>query len=223
MHIHRLAPIPALATLALSCVSFSPGKDGLPLHGMVYDEDNLPVSNALVLVDEYPQAMTDANGRFALGGLKYGTYDVELRKEGYEPLSTRVDYASAAQVLYVKMVSTDQLLRRAQAAMHERRWEEALSLLDRAERTRPGAPATLYLKAVVLFRSGDAEEARDILEGLLKEEYREPAVYLLLADIYGQRLADAAVASAHLRAYLRLRYDPEVEKRLAELEDGRGP
>lgn len=222
MSVHRLASIPALALIAVSCASMRPDKASLPLFGMVYDRGNLPVSNALVLVDGKPQATTDANGRFGLGGFKYGTYDLEFRKEGYETLSTWVDYASVTQVLYVKMVSTDQLLGQAQAAITERRWAEALSLLDRAERTRPGAPATLYLKAVVLFRSGDAEGARDILEGLLKEEYREPAIYLLLADIHERRLADVAAAAVQLRAYLRLRYNPEVEKRLAQLEGGRG-
>lgn len=222
MSVHRVASIPALALIAVSCASMRPDKTGLPLYGMVYDRGNLPVSNALVLVDGKAQATTDANGRFGLEGLKYGIHDLELRKEGYETMSTRVDYVSSAQVLYVKMVSTDQLLGQAQTAITERRWAEALSLLDRAERTRHGAPATLYLKAVVLFRSGDAEGARDILEGLLKEEYREPAIYLLLADIYEHRLSDVAAAAAYLRAYLRLQYNPEVEKRLVQLEGGRG-
>jgi hypothetical protein len=218
MRIRSLILIPAVLVLAVSCASLKTNDQGPPFYGMVYDMDNLPVQNARVFVDGKEAAGTDVNGRFVLSGLNFDSYAVELRKVGYESLVTQLDYFSSTQVLYVKMISADQLLGEAEAALAERRWEEASSLVDRAERTKPGAPVTLYLKAVVTFRRGDAQGARALLEGLLAKEYKEPAVYLLLADILQYRQDDPAGAAAHLRSYLKLRYDPEVEKRLAQLE-----
>lgn len=203
--------------LAVSCASVKPNDAGPPLYGMVYDMDNLPVQNALVSIDGRDAASTDVNGRFALSGLPFGTYEVSLRKEGYELLTTRVEYFSWTQVLYVKMISADQLLAKAESAISERRWGEAQDFVDRAERVGPDAPAALYLKAVVSFRRGDAENAKNILEGLLSKEYKEPAVYLLLADILQYRTDDPTGAAARLRSYLNLRYDPEIEKRLMQL------
>jgi hypothetical protein len=219
MRIRRLVAIPAILVFAAACASLKPNDQGPSFYGMVYDRDNQPVQNALVLVDGKGIAGTDVNGRFALAGLPFGPHRLEFRKEGYESLAASADYFSQAQVLYVKMVSAEQLLAQTETAMAARRWAEAEDLVNRAERARPEAPATLYLKAVIRFRRGDAQGAQVLLEGLLAREYREPAIYLLLADIFQYRMSDIKGAAEPLRAYLVLRYDPEVEKRLAELEE----
>jgi tetratricopeptide (TPR) repeat protein len=211
---HRTAISLLSALLLASCGTLGSNDSKPPFYGMVYDRDNQPVQNAVVVLDGKETAATDVNGRFALANLDPGVYEVELRKEGYEPLSTSVEYFSPTQVLYVKMTSRDQLLSQAETAIAERRWQEASDLVDRADRIDPDNPATLFLRAVVLFRRGQPEEARAILEGLLARDYMEPSIHLFLADILQYRLADPVGAASHLREFLLLRYDPVVEERL---------
>jgi predicted Zn-dependent protease len=74
----------------------------------------------------------------------------------------------------------------------------------------------------VLFRRGDAEEARAILESLLAAGCDEPHVHLFLADLLQYRLDDPAGAASQLEKYLRSRCDPDVERRLAELRPEAG-
>lgn len=211
---HRSAIAFLSALLLASCATLGSNDSKPPFYGMVYDRDNQPVQNAVVVLDGKETAATDVNGRFALANLDPGVYEVELRKEGYEPLSTSVEYFSPTQVLYVKMTSRDQLLSQAETAIAERRWQEASDLVDRADRVDPENPATLFLRAVVLFRRGQPEEARAILESLLARDYKEPSIHLFLADILQYRLSDPAGAASHLREFLRLRYDPVIEERL---------
>jgi len=211
---HRTAIAFLSALLLASCGTLGSNDSKPPFYGMVYDRDNQPVQNAVVVLDGKETAATDVNGRFALANLDPGVYEVELRKEGYEPLSTSVEYFSPTQVLYVKMTSRDQLLSQAETAIAERRWQEASDLVDRADLVDPDNPATLFLRAVVLFRRGQPEEARAILEGLLARDYREPSIHLFLADILQYRLSDPEGAVSQLREFLRLRYDPVVEERL---------
>lgn len=218
MRILRTAGILAFVIFSGACSTLRPGQALPPLYGMVYDMDNQPVQNALVLRDGKEKAHTDVNGRFVLADLAFGVSSIELRKDGYESLAAVVEYFSPTQVLYVKMTSMNQLLSRAEASIAERRWEEAAALVERAKLVSPGNPAALYLEAVVRFRRGEPEAARDILEGLLGKEFNEPGIHLFLADILQYRLSDPAGAACRLRAFLRLRYDPEVERRLRELD-----
>jgi hypothetical protein len=46
----------------------------------------------------------------------------------------------------------------------------------------------------------------------------EPAVLLLLADIYEKGLEDPEKAIASLEAYLKLRDDPDAKRRLEEMK-----
>lgn len=204
--------------LAVSCSSLGTRAGDLPLYGMVYDMDNQPVQNARVSGMGGQTAVTDANGRFALADLAFGSVRLEFLKEGYESQEIAVEYVSRAQVLYVKMISAGQLRTLAEAAIRERRWEDADLLTGRAERICPGHPETLFLMAIVRFRRGDSEGARTILEELLDREYREPVIHLFLADILQYRLSDPGSAASHLRSFLSLRHDPETERRLAAVE-----
>jgi len=74
------------------------------------------------------------------------------------------------------------------------------------------------LGAVVDFRTKDFEKARAGLEGLLSMDYKEPFVYLFLADIRQYHVVDKAKAIEYLSAYLALREDSAVRKRLEELK-----
>ena len=122
-------------------------------------------------------------------------------------------------MLYLKVVSFTQLLRRVEQALEERRIGQAEELIGRAERLNAADPVLLYLKAMYLLEAERAEEALRSLEQILGGGYREAVVYLTLADIYQYRMDDVPRAARALEEYLRLQKDPEVQKRLEALRE----
>jgi hypothetical protein len=210
------------AVFAGACASTDRSEKGgssrlAALKGMVYDFENRPVSDAEIGVDGRPAARSDINGRFALEGMSFGRYEVDVAKEGYETASISVDYGDAAQIVYVKMYSAKELLSLSEREADKRNWAEATACLDRIDAVDARDPAARYLRAVVSFRRGEAPRARTILEALLADGYDEPYVQLFLADILQYQLADAGGAEGHLAAYLASKYDPDVERRLLQL------
>jgi len=196
------------------------GPSDAPLEGMIYDRENRPVAGAEVFLDGQLLARSDINGRFCLGEPRFGAHRVEVAKKGYEGASFALDYRDATQVVYAKLVSAAQLVAAARTAAQFRRWSESLALLDRAEALGEPDPAARYLRALVLFRRGDSEAAKDLLEAILADGFDEPYVHLFLADICQYRLEDARQAATHLERYLAERGDPDAEKRLEALKSG---
>lgn len=188
-----------------------------PLLGMVYDHDQAPCANALIVVDGTDGPHTDINGRFQTDPIARGEHRVAVRKAGYEELEVSLDFMDRNQVLYLRVVSVDQLLRQAEAALEGKRLGEADAILARAEAVEPGNPVASYLRALLHLEREEAEPAVRILAELERRGYREPIVYLTLADIHQFRLGEEAEAIAALEKYLALQGDPEAARRLAGL------
>ncbi len=194
-----------------------------PLFGMVYDADSQPCVGARITVDGRPGPTTDINGRFGLASLPLGRHRLEVAKEDFEPVSTVFDFVDRKQVLYLKVVSHDQLLRLAEQALQEGKLQDAGDLLRRAEAIRPDDPVGLYLRAIGLVEAGRFGDAVGALEGLLSRGYREAAVYLTLADLYQYRLGDPRRAAMYLEEALRREKDPDVRRRLDDLRGQSAP
>ncbi|HEB11954.1 MAG TPA: carboxypeptidase regulatory-like domain-containing protein [Spirochaetales bacterium] len=92
-----------------------------PLFGMVYDFDNQPCSGALIVLDDEEGPQTDINGRFVIGYLPSGEHKVQVKKEGYEELTANFKFSSKNQVLYLKLISFTQLLRKTEYALEKKR------------------------------------------------------------------------------------------------------
>ncbi len=188
-----------------------------PLLGMVYDADNQPVPGAWIIVDDRRRLRTDINGRFMIPRLPPGRHRVEVQKEDFEAMSTVIDFIDIKQVLYLKVISRVQLLRKAERALQERRIREAEEALRRAEAIRSNDPIGMYLRAILLAEAERFAEAAAVLQGLLTAGYREAPVYLALADIYQYRLRNPARAASYLEEALRRQRDPGLQMRLEEL------
>ncbi|HUW42521.1 MAG TPA: carboxypeptidase regulatory-like domain-containing protein [Rectinemataceae bacterium] len=221
----RAAPLRALilaAATILSCASAGrvPGADrsGPPLFGMVYDDDNVPVAGARVSVDGGDPVTSDVNGRFALPAPSIGSHSLVVEKPLFETARDGFDYQSAVQLLYVKLFSARQLAARAEGALVRRDLALAAEILERVLALAPDDIEARYAAAIVAYRSGRAAEARSLLEALVREGCREPAIYLFLADIAQFNEKKNEAAAGYLKRSLDLRGDPDVERRLAELE-----
>lgn len=192
-----------------------------PLLGMVYDHDNEPCSGALIIMDEEQGPLTDINGRFIIASLTRGTHQIQVIKEGYEELTVSFDFLNKSQVLYLKVTSFNQLLRRIELALEKKRLKETEELIARAEAVYSDDPVEMYLKAVYLLEIERAEEAVKVLAGIIEKGFKEPVVYLTLADVFQYQLEDLKQAVFYLEEYLKVQQEPEVRKRLEELSKSR--
>jgi len=104
-----------------------------PLFGMVYDFDNQPCSGALIVLDDEEGPQTDINGRFVIGHLPRGEHKVQVKKEGYEELNTNFKFSNKNQVLYLRVISFNQLLRKTEYALEKKRLKETGELIQRVE------------------------------------------------------------------------------------------
>ncbi len=171
-----------------------------PLTGMVYDHDQAPCPNALVVLDGTDGPHTDINGRFATDPITRGGHRVLVRKEGFEDLEVSFEFMNRNQVLYLRVISVDQLLRQAEASLEGKRLVEVERLLARAEAIDAANPVGRYLRALWHLARDEADAAVGILTELERAGYREPIVFLTLADVYQFRLARTAEAIAPARA-----------------------
>jgi hypothetical protein len=210
------------ALLAASCAS-QKGTDPMsfdkaPLFGMIYDADNQPCPGVQLEVDGSSGPMSDIRGRFVLPDLSRGQHTITARKSGFEQLAVDVLFLNKTDVLHVQMTSFGQLLEMAQAAFADKRWSEGEGFLRRAEKLDPTDAVLRYLLAVDAYRTGAFSTAVDYLNLITASEGQQPAVLLMLADIYEKDLPDPQKAIANLEAYLKLRDDADLQKRLEALK-----
>jgi len=181
---------------------------------MVYDYDSKPVPDVEVSVEDIIRAKTDINGRCMIVGLDPGSYQVQFKKQDFEILHKEFNLGDIGQVLYVKIISSAQLLKEAEKKLDQRHWQEARVFIERVLAMHSIDPTARYLDAVLRFRQEDLLGAEGILFSLLKDNYREPYILLFLADIEQYRLKNLTKAKIQLVDYLKLRYDPDIEQRL---------
>jgi tetratricopeptide (TPR) repeat protein len=194
-----------------------------PLFGMMYDEENQPCAGVKLAVDgavneKDTGLVTDIRGRFLLPDLTRGEHVLVATKEGYELLRLKIVFLNRSDVLFLRMVSLGQLLAKAEKSLEERKWDEAESLLARAEKLDAGDSVLCFLRAVKAYRTGEFAAAVDLLNGILDKGAKEPSLYLFLADIYQENLDDPRKAIEYLDAYLSRRPDSDAEKRVAALK-----
>lgn len=189
-----------------------------PLFGMVYDFNNQPCSGALIILDDEEGPQTDINGRFVIGYLPGGEHKVQVKKEGYEELTTIFKFSNKDQVLYLRIISFNQLLRKTEYALEKKRLKETGELLKRVEAINSDDPVAMYLKAIYLMECRKPEEAVTILNKILDKGYSEPVIYITLADIYQYRINDAKKALSNLEKHLQIQRSDKIEKRLEALK-----
>jgi outer membrane protein assembly factor BamD (BamD/ComL family) len=115
------------------------------------------------------------------------------------------------------MYHRDQLIEEAEKALKEKNWLNAETFLSRAEKTGVSSAAA-YLRGILAFQRENYDQALSILTGLAEQEKNSPYLYLFIADLCQYYTADTGRALDYLNRFLALRYDPEAEQRVKELE-----
>jgi hypothetical protein len=188
------------------------------LNGMIYDFDNEPVTDVLVHVTDKIRTNSDIYGHFHIENLRADTeYTITCSKEGYETASVKFVYNSISEVAYIRMYSSEQLLGLAENEIQQKKYDAAVSYLDRSEKAGGSKVCTGYLRAVIAYAKKAYDEALSGLQRLMDAGYTEPYIYLFTADVYEYGLSDKENAKKYLQRYLDSSYDPDAAARLEGL------
>jgi len=219
----RFAATIIVAAMAVLCSSCATGRDdyrefdNAPLFGMIYDNDNQPCSGVAIAVDGNESSVSDINGRFIIADLTRGTHKITAVKDGYEALEISIEFLNKSQVLYLRNISFDQLLAKAEQALEREDVQAAEQLLQRARSIRASDPVLEFLTAVYYRRTSSYEEAIATLKSMLDLGYERPAVLLLLADIYEYDLGNLETAREFLVRLLKVQQNKSVQLRIDEI------
>jgi len=189
-----------------------------PIQGKIFDSENFPCSDVLIVIDEKIKVKSDINGRFLVSKLKKGSHDFVLLKEGFEEKRFTYNFNNRNDVLWLEMISMDQLINKIKEFFNEKKWYEAKNYIERAEKIDIKDPVLTYLTAIFDLKNGYPEKSIVNLEKLLENGFAEPVVYLSLADIFQYELNEIEPALEYLQKYIAIKKDKEIVKRAEELK-----
>jgi tetratricopeptide (TPR) repeat protein len=174
--------------LALSFCSCQTGKpikrlsnEGF-LHAMIYDHENTPVNNVTIYINGKKTVESDIQGRFVLESMKKGQHSIKLTKKGYEDLIGTFQY-EPMNVLYFKMINTQQLTVLAENAIDLAEYAEAEGYINRILAIEPNRQDILYLKSINYYLQRKYQEALVILEEQIRQGNHDPSIAKLIEKI----------------------------------------
>ena len=192
------------------------------LRGMVYNTNRMPMLDVKVSEvkdgKEADSALSDIHGRYFIPAVPYGPVTLRFTKSGYEPLDWSFAFGGPTQIVYVQIISLNDLLDRAADSVKKRDWEAASAYLARVRKMEPDNVVASYLEGEMLSAQGSAEQAAELLEKLSTDKATYFAVELALADLYQNKLALPDKALIHLKKAALIRDDIDIENRITALE-----
>ena len=169
-----------LALFVVSCNSVKGrvATDSGIMYAMIYDYDNIAVSEVLVKVNGKEIVRSDVHGRFILDSRKKGEHEIELSKRGYETVIQKFEY-DPMNVLYFKMITAEQLLALAEIALERFRYAEAEKYLERAHILEPLRADIIYLKSISFVLQKKYIEAKRAINKLRERGYNNKYMDML--------------------------------------------
>jgi len=170
-NIYIFSVVFVLSLVCLSCNTLGSG-GSIDINGMVYDFANKPVAYCEVLLGDSYAGGTDINGRFVLPKITPGTYNITVRKEGYETYSDEVLIKERGQIIYIRIPSQSQLLNLVDESLTAVNFNIAEEYIQRAYQIDQNNIETLFYYATIKFR---------------QRKYNEALFFLLAAKNLGSR------------------------------------
>jgi hypothetical protein len=151
------------------------------LVGVVVDTVGRPVPGAEVRLDLVRTQHTAMNGRFTFHGVRRGTRELIVSREGFERATLELEFTDRREIAYVRMVSRARLIERMVAALERDQLHRAASLLARARAVEEPRtdPDVALLGALLAYRQGNLSAAADRLEVLRGDPATRPAAEAL--------------------------------------------
>ena len=105
------------------------------LYGMIYNSENEPIPDVSIFVNDKKSAVSDIYGHFQLENVKLNeSYSLRASKEGFEDTLLNFSFTNVSQVAYLRMFSFNELLSETEKKIIEKKYTDALELLERAEK-----------------------------------------------------------------------------------------
>jgi tetratricopeptide (TPR) repeat protein len=146
-------------------------------------EAHLMMGSAKMNVQDYAGARDEFAKAVALNPNLpevHGLYATALMFTGDSDMSAKQYKAELA----VDPYNFDANLQLGAAARLEQNYEEAAKYFARAAETRPGDPGVRYQQALIAIDENHLDEARQLLEGLVKESPQFTEAHVSLAQVY---------------------------------------
>lgn len=209
------------------CTSTRINQEKQFLQGIIYDYNSEPVSGAEIFLLESDSdkpaknvAFSDITGHFSINSIKnYKEYTLIAKKNGYEDSSLQFLLTNSSQIIYLRMYSYNQLLSLAEEKVALKDYDTAEIYIKRAEAVGGSSLSYTYLLAVINYLRKNYNEALLYCENLINQGFNNSYIYLLLADIHENGFGDKEKTILYLAEYLKQNYNPEVEKRLNNLNN----
>jgi tetratricopeptide (TPR) repeat protein len=165
----------AAAAVCTGCASDTGIADNTGMYMMLYDYGNSAVQGAVLTVDGKKAGESDVEGHFMLLLPHKGRYELTVEKPGYELLHDTIWY-DPARVLYLKLGNSGQFLDLAEQSLDTGSYDEALSYIGRSLALDPARQDALFLKSIILYKTGDYDQSEQILDTI--KTYSENAEYI---------------------------------------------
>ncbi len=135
------------------------------MYGMVYDYDNKPVENAQIFINDELITSTDIQGRFILNYKRDDQNEFLLRieKNLYEIVESKFTF-DPLNVLYIRLINSQQLLLLAEEKMTNLNYFEAENLLQRALKLSSDRDDIKYLLCIALLKQEKTDIAFEYLK-----------------------------------------------------------
>ncbi len=162
-----------LVNILLSCSTMR-GKnykdDKAMMYGMVYDGNDMCVSDVKVYADEKLIAVSDMRGRFILK-FYFGKiidkekHKIRLEKKGYENVESEIFY-DPMSLLYLRMHSAQELIIKIEENIEQRNYGQAEKIADKVCEIKGYELDGIFLKAVIKLKQGNKQGAKTLLESV---------------------------------------------------------
>ncbi len=136
------------------------------LEGVVYTSVGAPLRDARITIGAHTMAVSDVNGRFTIARVEPGEHRVRAHHEAYETVELTMTFSRPTDVLYLRMLSAEDLVRASQQALDRGRTSEAEQAIGRALAVSPESVRARYLAAIIYTNAGRFEDARRMLKDL---------------------------------------------------------
>ena len=132
------------------------------IYVMIYDYENKPLNGMSIYLDNKLLGVSDINGRFIFELNDTEEHLIELKSDDYEVVKDKIVYEKLL-VLYYKVGNIKQLINLAQKELDSKKYEKALSYIQRAEIIDSEREDVLYLKAVIYYKMENKKAALETL------------------------------------------------------------
>ncbi|GMO50373.1 MAG: hypothetical protein Pg6C_14080 [Treponemataceae bacterium] len=137
------------------------------IHGLVVDGKNRPVTGYRIEIN-HGTYFSNETGLFTVKKIKAGTYILSGSKNEYLPIEKEIVISQKKGLIYLQVVSLDEILAEAESLFDEGNWQQADFILRDAidDTSDQNQDILRFYRAVALFRQEKYLDALSVIGGI---------------------------------------------------------